>query len=871
LKSENHIPPKLPHRFFRWFCHPKLLKYIEGDLMELYQERVERNGKAKADLRFIVDVILLFRPSIIKPVEEYKKLNTYGMYKNYLITAWRNITRKKSSTAINAFGLTLGISCALVIFSLINYHLSFDNFHNNPERIYRFVTEEHRDQVDYEASVPPAFGKAFRDDYTFGEQVARLYTDGDALITFEERGENKKFSETISFAEPEFFKIFSFPLITGNPKTILVEPNTAIITKRISLKYFGDEPAVGKTIRLDNKIDFVITGVLQDMPVNSDIQTAIYFSYSTMKQYNEWAASDDAWGGITSSIKTFTKLKPGVDPKNVEEAVQVYVKKFRPKSKNVHYYKLQPLSDVHFNARYAGVMSKTTIWVLSLVGALLVLTASLNFINLTTAQAITRSKEVGVRKSLGGARSQLFWQFTIETGLVVLIASTLALSVTYAILPHLNNFLNTNIAINLLGDTRLLLFLGLLIVAVTLLSGAYPGIVLSGFKPVLALKGKMSNKQGGSFNIRRALIITQFSISQILLIGLIVMVFQMRYFTKSDMGFNSDAIVMVPVGSTDEKLKTVKSQLLNIPGVENVTLCFGAPASDNHWSTSIKFGDRAEAETFSISHKGVDENYLSTFNLELVAGRNLTPSDTVREFLVNEKLLSKLNISSPEEILGKVLMVNGGNWKGPVIGVVKDFHEQSLHADIEPVFLTTTANTYNSIAVKINMNDASETLASIEKIWSAMYPDLLYQYDFLNDQIASFYQTEQQMVSIVQIFAGIALIIGALGLYGLVSFMAVQKTKEIGIRKVLGGGVTQILWIFGKEFSSLVAVAFLIAAPIGWLLMSKWLSNYAYKVDLSLWMFGLELLIIVLVVLATVGYRSLKAVVANPVESLRSE
>ncbi len=863
-------PPKLPLRFFRWFCHPKLRDSIEGDLMELYEERVKEKGKRKADLRFVLDVLLLFRPGIIKPTEGYQNLNTYGMYKNYFVTAWRNVVRKKSSAAINVFGLTLGITCALIIFALVNYHLSFDDFHSDVDRIYRFVTEEHRDEIEYDNSVPPPFGKFFRDDYTFSENTARHCIEGNELITIEENGESKKFNETISFAEPELFKIFSFPLLVGNPQTILVDPNTAVITENIAAKYFGDEPAIGKTIRLNNKIDFVVSGVLKNLPTNSDIQTEIYFSYSTIKQYNEWYASDDAWGGITSSIKTYTKLKPGVNPADVEEAVDTYVKRFRPKSKNVHHYKLQPLNDVHFNARYEGVMSKTTILVLSLVGMLLVLTASLNFINLTTAQAVNRSKEVGVRKSLGGARSQLFWQFTIETGLVVLVATGLAFVFSYAILPQLNSFLNTNITINLFGNGKLLLFTTALVVMVTGLSGAYPAIVLSGFKPVLALKGKLSGKTTGSFNIRRALIITQFSISQILLLGLIVMYFQMRYFSKTDMGFDTEAIIMVPVGSNDEKLKTVKSQLLNTPGVENVTLCFGAPASDNLWTTSIRFDDHAESETFSISHKGADEDYLSTFDLELLAGRNLTPSDTVREFLVNENLLSKLSLTSPEEILGKNITVNG-SWKGPVVGVVKDFHEQSFHADIKPVFITTSGNTYNSIAIKISMGNANETPQSIEKVWSSTYPDLIYKYDFLDEQIASFYQTEQQMVTVVYIFASIALIIGALGLYGLVSFMAVQKTKEIGIRKVLGGDVAQILWIFGKEFTVLVAIAFLIAAPVGWYVMSQWLSNYAFKVDISIWMFALELFIVAVVVTVTVGYRSIKAVVANPVESLRSE
>ena len=867
---KNSFPPPLFLRFFRWFCHPKLRKYIEGDLMELYEERVERNGKFKADLRFIIDVLLLFRPGIIKTRDDYQQLNYYGMYKNFLTTAWRNIIRKKSYALINVCGLALGISCALVIFSLVDYHLSFDNFHSHADRIYRCVTEEHRDQIDYDPSVPPAFGKAFREDYTYAEKVAKLCTQEEELITVESSGETKKFSEQISFAEPEFFDIFNFPLLSGDQSKILVEPNTAIISKSVAEKYFGRESAIGKTIQLNNKIDFVITGVLQDLPINTDIQSEIYFSYSTMKQYNEWYAADDAWGGITTSIKTFTKLKPGVNPEEVESVLPAYVKRYRPNSKNVHHYKLQPLSEVHFDARYEGVMSKTTIWVLSMIGALLILTASLNFINLATAQATTRSREVGVRKSLGSARSQLFWQFTIETGVIVLMASLLALSFCYSILPYLNIFLKTHITLNLFSDARLALFFLSLLIIVTLLSGAYPGIVISGFKPVIALKGTLGINRGGNLNFRRALIITQFTISQVLLIGLIVMMYQIRSFKTTDMGFNHDAIVMLPAGSNDAKLSTLKSQILGLPGVKNVSLCFGAPASDNHWGTSMRFDNRTESETFSISHKGVDENYLSTFNIELIAGRNLTPSDTVREFLVNEKLVDKLGLSSPEEILGRALTVNG-NWHGPIVGVVKDFHELSLHSEIMPVFLTTSSFTYNSIAVKINMQDARQTLSALEKIWSAMHPDQIFKYDFLDDQIARFYETEQMMVTIIQAFSCIALIIGGLGLYGLVSFMSIQKTKEIGIRKVLGGNISQILWIFGKEFSSLVIIAFLIAAPIGWFLMSRWLTNYAYKVDIGLWVFALELLIIVLVVLITVGYRSLKAVVANPIESLRSE
>ncbi|MBX2915411.1 MAG: ABC transporter permease [Cyclobacteriaceae bacterium] len=871
MKKQRPYPPQLSLRFFRWFCHPKLRDSIEGDLMELYEERAKEKGKRKADIRFVLDVLLLFRPGIIKPTEGYQNLNTYDMYKNYFVTAWRNVVRKKSSAAINVFGLTLGITCALIIFALVSYHLSFDNFHHDSDRIYRFVTEEHRDQVDYEASVPPVFGKAFREDYTFAEKVARLCTRTNSLITIEKGEISEKYTDQIAFAEPAFFEIFNFPLVAGTLDQF-AKPNTAIITERVAKKYFGNEIPLGKTFRFYNNFDLTVTGVLKDIPVNTDLRSEIYFSYSTIKQYSEWYAADDAWGGITSDIQTFTRLQPGVDPLEVEQVLPAYVKKYRANSKNVHHYKLQPLTDVHFNAKYGGVMDMTTISILSLVGFLLVFTACLNFINLATAQAVTRAREVGVRKVLGGFRSQLFWQFTIETGLIVLLATLLAVTVAHNTMPYINSFFDLQISFNLFSDLKLSGFLVALIFTVTFFSGAYPGIILSGFKPVQALKGKLKAVQSGSFNLRRSLIVAQFTIAQLLLIGLIVMVFQMKYFGNTDMGFNHEAVVIIPTGSNDEKLNSLKDQFSVVPKVESVTACFAPPASNtNQWSTSVLYDNRSEAETFSISYKGGDENYLATFGLELIAGRNLTTSDTVREFIVNEKFVAKLGLSSPEDVLGKQLGVNGNSWKGPIVGVVKDFHDQSFHSDIEPIFITTRKSTYNVFAVKINMKDAANTLTALEKIWSNMYPEQIYKYDFLDDQIASFYQTEQRMMTVIQVFACIAIIIGALGLYGLVSFMAVQKTKEIGIRKVLGGDVAQILWIFGKEFTVLVAVAFLIAAPVGWYVMSQWLSNYVFKVDISIWMFVLELFIVAIVVMVTVGYRSVKAVVANPVESLRSE
>jgi ABC-type antimicrobial peptide transport system permease subunit len=407
-------------------------------------------------------------------------------------------------------------------------------------------------------------------------------------------------------------------------------------------------------------------------------------------------------------------------------------------------------------------------------------------------------------------------------------------------------------------------------IIVTFLSCTYPGIILSGFKPVQALKGKLTQGVNKTFNLRRTLITAQFTISQILLIGLIVVVYQMKFFREADMGFDKDAVVMIPTGSRDQKMKTLKDRFAQIPGVDNVTTCFAAPSSNNRWSTSLTYDNRTEAEQFSVSFRGADENYISTFDIDLLAGRNLTPSDTVREFLVNETLLHKLNIDSPHDILGKKFRVNG-DWTGPVVGVVKDFHDLSLHSDISPVFFTTAQENFQYFAVKINMANSKEILTALEKEWTTLYPELVYNYAFLDEITAEFYQTEETMLKLIEIFSFIALFIGCMGLYGLVSFMSLQKTKEIGIRKVLGGSVAHILWIFGKEFSRLIVIAFLLAAPAGWFLMSRWLERYTYHVDITVSVFIIELLVIASVVLLTVGYKAARSALMNPVNALRTE
>ena len=876
MKTTKSDPPKVFLRFFRWFCHPKLQDSIEGDLMELYKERKAQSGKWKADAQFVLDVLLLFRQGIIRPAAGYQNLNTYGMYKSYFKIGWRNLIRNRSYAAINIAGLALSITCCILIFSLVRHHVSFDNFHENPERLYRIVAEMHREQVNYSSSVPSPLGYHYRNDYTFSEKTARIFIERDVLVTVKKDGELIKFNERdgFAFAESEFFDIFNFPLLQGRKSTALNEPNTAIITLAAARKYFGVDNPVGEVLWLNNKLPFTITGVLQDMPLNTELSAQIFVSYASLKSHSAWLADEiNGWGGTNDDMYCFTVLKPGVSPAQVEEALQPYVKKFRPSSKNVHHYKLQPLNDIHFNGRYGGAMEKGRLWTLTIIGLFLLITACLNFINLATSQALKRSREVGVRKVLGGLRQQLFWQFIFETGIIAMTGVVLAFMLAMLVLPYANALFNIQIPSNLFADGTILLFGFGLGIIVTLIAGYYPAYILSGFQPVAALKGKLSHYALGGFNIRRTLIITQFVISQVLIIGMIVIMSQMRFIRQSDLGFDKTAIVLVGMGAdtTGTKSAALKNEIARLPGVEKVSLCWSPPASQSNWSNSIRFDNSTEEVNFGTSIKMADADYISTFNIDLIAGKALSPSDTVREMLVNETMVKKLGLSSPEEALGRIISANGGQMTGPIAGVVKDFHDRSFHEDISAVLITTLSSNYSNYAVKINVGNARSTLDKIETLWTAQHPDQIFTYEFLDDHIAGFYKAEEIMLNSIQVFSCIAIFIGALGLYGLVSFMVAQKTKEVGIRKILGGTLSHIFWIFGKEFIGLIVVASAIAVPLGIWLMKDWLQAFKFQIPISIWMILLALGGTMTITLCTISYQVVKSALNSPLNGLRSE
>lgn len=798
------------------------------------------------------------------------------MLKNYFKIAWRNLRRNKAYAIINIIGLSMGIACSILIFIWVSFHFSFDNFHPDANRIYRVVTEIHNENNGTTPGVPPPFTKAFRNDYTFAEKTARVVGFGGTLVSLPEEKDNKKFQEDdgVAFAETEFFDIFRFPLVQGSGYKVLNEPNKALVTEHIAKKYFGTTDAIGKKIRIDNKSDFIIAGILKDLPQNTDRRHEIYLSDYNLKDYSPWIANDKSWGGINSETHCFTRLKPGVTPAQVEKVFPGLKRKYYSDGdKNTFFFKMQPLADIHFNPDYNGYLEKKYLWAFVLVAIFLITTACVNFVNLATAQAVNRAKEVGIRKVLGGLKSQLFWQFIAETALITFFALLVAYGLAWLGLPWLNSLFQTKLSINPFNNPLLLFFSVVVALLVTFLSGSYPGLVLSGFQPIAALKGKLTQKNLGGFSLRRVLVIFQFGISQLLIVGTIVIAGQMEYSRQSDLGFKKDAVAMLPVPLTDSagkgRMEILRNRLSQVPGVEKVSFCSQAPASSSNNTTGIKYQGRPKEEAWDINTKQVDDQYLSTFSMKLVAGRNLFPSDTVREYLLNETAVKRLNMGSAQDIINQQVTINGK--QAAVVGVVKDFNNYSFRMEIYPQAMSTGYFGYDNCAVKLNMNTLAESKPAIEKIWNEVYPEYVYNFQFLDDRIASFYELDTIMLKLIKAFAGIAIFIGCLGLYGLVSFMAVQKTKEIGVRKVLGASLPNILWLFGKEFTRLLVIAFLIAAPLAWWAMHAYLQDFKFRIPLSPYIFLLAIGVSFVIAAVTVGYKSIRAAIANPVKSLRTE
>ncbi|MCR8556410.1 ABC transporter permease [Mucilaginibacter sp. BJC16-A38] len=812
-----------------------------------------------------------------------QKSNRNFMFKNYFKTAWRNLTRNKSYAAINITGLAIGIAACLLIFLVVQYETSFDNFHTNRERIYRVVNVTHGpDGVKMGGGTQVPLADGLKLDFPQLKNVGSIMLNDGTHYSIAGSTVKKFKEDSAYYADPQFFQIFNFKWLAGDKKTALAEPNAMVLSRAEADRFFGDwNTAMGKTVKYENKRDFKVTGIIENTPANTDFPMRLLLSWTTLvSKGGDLNGNVQDWISTFSDRNTYLILPAGITEKQFNADLVAFAKKHIPPPYNkTNSLQLQPLTDMHYDTSvgvYGGhPFSKQLINVISLIGLFLLIIACVNFVNLATAQAINRSKEVGIRKVLGSNRYQLVLQFISETLIITLFAVILASVISMIALPLLNDLLEIHLSGDFLLNTLVLLFLIGVVVGVTLLAGFYPALVLSGFNPIEALKNKIKAGRSSGVSLRRVLVVTQFCIAQFLVIGTLVLIYQMNYFKNKSLGFNKDAVITVPFPGdsvSETRINALKEQLLQQPGIKDVSISLYGPAENSGWFSDFRFDNAPKAVDFNSSLKWADPEYFKLYDIRFVAGGPYKNTDTISGYVVNETLIHKLGITDPKQAIGKYIMLWGvPKLNARITGVVKDFNAGSLRKAIPPVLMGPWKDHYSKFNIKIQSKDVHQTLAGIEGLWNKTFPDGIYEYQFLDKTIADFYKSEDELASLYKIFAGIAIFISCLGLYGLVSFMAVQRIKEVGIRKTLGASVGDIVYLFSKEFTVLIVIAFAISAPLGYYFMHAWLEDFTYRITIGPGIFILAIITSVFIAWITVGYKSVRAALTNPVKSLRSE
>jgi len=814
------------------------------------------------------------------PVWSHSKLNRNDMFRNYLKIAWRNIIRHKTYSVINVTGLAVGFAAFLLIFLVVRYEQSFDQFHVHKNQLFRVIrvarsTVHQGDRTGVPFPVPPGLRSNFPQLDNAGAIVPDDFVQ--VIIGDNENGGTKRFREEhgVFFAEPQFFDMFSFPMVAGEYRNSLKIPNNVLLTQALGDKYFGHwQKAMGKMLRMDG-ISVRVCGILKDMPANTDFPIKAVLSYATHQSYADLKRFMNDWGYIEEDNYCFVQLNESNSPAQFKRQLKQYSDKYIKPVNPGYFLSIQPLNEMHFDARYGTfdgrVFSENLIIVLSTIGIFLLVVACVNFINLSTAQAVNRAREVGVRKVLGSTRSQLIFQFLGEAALVSCFALFIALVAALLVIPAVNNLLDIHLTASALYKSNMPFFLVSTLAAVILLSGFYPAFLLSGFNAARVLKSTLSAQLGG-ISLRRGLVVFQFFTAQALIIVTMVMVSQMSFVNTADMGFNKEAILtaQLPQDSVGfAKRAVLRDELLKIPGIEKVSFGTGAPIG-GRWFIDLRTPDNVgKVPNMTIAYKMSDTGFFNLFHVQFIAGRPYYDSDTTREFVVTENVTRKLGYSDPQLAIGKRIIVNGLN--RPIVGVVKDFHTASLRFSMVPAVMTTDKRAYGRASIKLNLVLAKPAIAAMEKLWGKYYPDFAFTNSFLDQDIAAYYRQETQLSELYTVSAAVAIFISCLGLYGLVTFMAVQRRKEIGVRKVLGAPLSAILILLSREFTLLIGIAFLVAAPMAWYLMHSWLQQYAYHIKLGTGIFAITVIGSIMIAWATVGYTAVKAALANPARSLRNE
>lgn len=808
----------------------------------------------------------------------------YPMFKNYLKIAWRGLTRSKWVGVINILGLTIGITAALLLFAVVAYESSYDTFQPNYDLVYRIYTQDKiEDGLEVTPGVANPFPDALMAEKLAYDKVVPVVVNSEVQINVRKAEDSQSLekykTEYLFYSNSEYPELFELEFLSGDAN-VLDRPGQAVLTRKEGDRFFGSwENALGKTMELTNGVVLEVGAVVENTPDNSNFDFDVMIAFETVRSHpDEFEFDLSEWGSTSSNFQVYVLTNPETDMASAQKQLDTFSKKhFEGRGNSVKSHLMQPMSDIHFDSDLeplsGRLVRRSTIQTLILVGIFILIMASINFVNLTTSLAIGKSKEIGVRKVMGSTKSQIALQSLGETFLTVMIASTLALVFASLLFPFLDKIADVPADTSFFQPV-ILGFMALLILVLTLLSGFYPAIIISRFRPIQALKNKFQGAEIGGVSIRRGLVVAQFAIAQILMIGTLIAVRQMNLVQDTDLGFNKDEIYYMEVPSDSREtthMETFKQELLRIPGVIGASKASDVPSSDNNSATNFYFDQKSEDLPFPAFIKAGDEDYFELYEMEFVAGTAYPPSDTIRNVVINETMARKLLISDPEDAVGKLIRIGGGgNWV-PITGVVKDFAVNSLREEMKQLVISTLKPFYSQVAVRLDKSADRATLAAIQDKFEQHYPEQIFTAQFLDDSIARFYESEQKLALVYKIFAGLAILISCIGLYGLVSFMIGQKVKEIGIRKVLGASVSQITFMLSREFLIMVLIAFGIAIPLAYLMMREWLDTFAYKTQISVGLFVLVMIASLLLTILTVGSKAVRAAIANPVDSLKDE
>lgn len=900
---KNH-PPKWIDRFLIWYCKPELLEEIQGDAHELYFERLDNEGKIKADLKYGFDIIRFCRWTNIKNLNSRYQSNqiSVSMFKNYFKIAWRNIWRHKGISFINIAGLAVGMACCIVVLVFVRNETQYDTYHELGDRIYR-VTSNQIHMATGEnymrANSPRPWGPVMKQDYPEIVDYVRFtspfpWLGGPWDVKY---GESTFTERRIFYADSSVFSIFSWPLNQGHPETALTQPNSIVLSESMAKKYFGGENPLGKILVVNPKehgrdgrliqstTDFLVTGVMKDIPRRSHFTADFLIPYVKPE-----FGPNMAWG----YTHTYLLLREGANPAALEAKFPDFLERYVHESTKARgfYYEtfLQPLPEIYlggnFRHQLAPVGDKNNIYMFSIVAFFILLIGCINFMNLSTARAMHRAKEVGIRKVVGANRNQLVKQFLGESTLISMIALLFALGLVQIIQRAFYHYAGKTLMLDAAEVIPIVLGIAGIALFVGLLAGSYPAFFLARFRAVTTLRGGATGKTKGQ-GLRKALVVFQFAISAFLIIASLTVFNQLSFMRDYRLGFDQERVVVLPSNLSSSLMpdyQAFKNELKQHAGVVDVTASSGLPGFRSSQYYFAEVG-AAKEDVHIIKEYYTDYNFIDMLGLEIIAGRNFSQEITTdagvldenerehRPVAVNEETVKRLGWESPEVALGKQIIADpiNINYIGTIIGVVKNFHYQSLREPIDALVMSVFLSRYSLIAIKVHPKDIQNTIAAIQETTERFDPGLPFDMSFLDREFAAYYEDEQKMSEIFGYFSTLAILIACLGLLGLASFTVERRTKEIGVRKVLGATVPGIVQLLSTEFTKPVLIANVIAWPVAYYVMSKWLQDFAYRIDIGLWVFLLAGGLVLSIALLTISSQAIKTALTNPVEALRYE